>query len=73
MVFVDVTPRRPVQFSIARAFHGLAKWLADARTARAKRKALQDLLFAPEHRLRDLGIRREEVLQAIERPDGRVN
>jgi uncharacterized protein YjiS (DUF1127 family) len=73
MVFVDVTPRRPVQFPIARIFASVARWLADARTERAKRMALQSLLFAPEHRLRDIGIRREEVLQAMERRDGRFN
>ena len=73
MVFVDVTPTRPVTLPIARFFHGLAKWLEDARIERAKRLALQSLLFAPEHRLRDIGIRREEVLQAMERRDGRFN
>ena len=73
MVFVDVTPTRPVTLPISRFFHGLAKWKEDARIERAKRLALQSLLFAPEHRLRDIGIRREEVLRAMERRDGRFN
>ena len=73
MVFVDVTPTRPVTLPISRIFHGLAKRLEDARIERAKRLALQSLLVAPEHKLRDIGIRREEVLQALERRDGRFN
>ncbi|UXN75130.1 hypothetical protein N8D56_09635 [Devosia sp. A8/3-2] len=33
---------------------------------RAKRDALHGLLFAPEHRLRDLGITHEQLIQMLE-------
>ena len=42
--------------------------MAPHRACRAEsRAALQDLLFMPEHRLRDLGLRREELIDALER------
>lgn len=47
-------------------FRLAAKWILDLRAKRAKKAALYDLLFAPEHRLRDVGIQREELIRAIE-------
>ena len=67
MVLVDVATNRLNRPIIARTFHRLAHWISQVRTERQKRTALRSLLFAPEHRLRDLGITREELLQAIAR------
>ena len=70
MVFVDVTARA-VPSPTGPIARTIAKWVADARNKRNKKAALQSLLFAPEHRLRDLGIRRDELLQAMEHHSGR--
>ena len=67
MVLVDVVHDRPVRHSVARAFHAIAQWLTERRAERRRRVALQDLLFAPEYRLRDMGVSRDELMQAIER------
>ena len=53
-------------FSLVRGIHAVGNWVATRRAARAKREALQSLLFAPEHRLRDIGVTREQLVQAIE-------
>ena len=71
MVLFDAVADRPARSPIARIVQGVAKWVADARAERKRRTALQALLFMPEHRLRDLGIRREELLEALERRHGR--
>ena len=55
MTLADFATDRPVQFTPAHRFGSVFQWLAARRAARAKRVALQSLLFAPEHRLRDLG------------------
>ncbi len=57
---------RPVQLPLATGLRIVSRWIADRRVARAKRVALDSLLFAPEHRLRDLGISRDEIFDAIE-------
>ena len=67
MIFIDVAPYRPAPSPFARIVRVLAGWLRDARGDRKRRAALRDLLFMPEHRLRDLGLRREELLEALER------
>lgn len=64
MVLFDVAAYRPARSPIARLVRGIAGWLAAAHAERQRRIAFHSLLFAPEHRLRDLGIRREELLQA---------
>jgi hypothetical protein len=61
-----VTADRPVQFPFASGFHAVVQWVAAGRAERARKAAMQSLLFAPEHRLRDLGISREQLLEAIE-------
>lgn len=67
MAIVDFTPaHNSVEFPRARALHVIVRWVAARRTARAKRDALHGLLFAPEHRLRDLGITREQLIQMLE-------
>ena len=67
MTVADFTPvDRSAQFPLARAFHAIVRWVAARRAARAKRAALHSLLFAPEHRLRDVGLTREQLIQAIE-------
>ena len=66
MAIADFTPvDRSIQFPLP-GFHALVRWVAARRAARAKRAALHGLLFAPEHRLRDVGITREQLIQAIE-------
>jgi uncharacterized protein YjiS (DUF1127 family) len=67
MTAADITPvEHAAQFSLARGIHSVLRWIAARRVARAKRQALQSLLFAPEHRLRDIGITREQLVQAID-------
>ena len=67
MTTADFAPvDRSVQFALVRGILAVGRWVAARRTARAKRTALQSLLFAPEHRLRDIGITRDQLIQAIE-------
>ena len=67
MTFIDVTPNHPVRSPLAHLVLAAVKWLGKTRAQRKHRAALQDLFFMPEHRLRDLGLRREDLLEAIER------
>lgn len=72
MAIIDFTSvDRSARFPFARGFHAVVRWVAARRAARAKRAALQSLLFAPEHRLRDVGITREQLIRAIEAQGGR--
>ncbi len=68
MALAEVTSQthRPVQFAFADAFRAVVRWVDARRAVRARKVALQGLLLAPEHRLRDLGITREDVLAAID-------
>lgn len=67
MAIADFTPvDRSVQSPVARGFHAIVRWVAARRAERAKREALLSLLFAPEHRLRDVGITRAQLIRAIE-------
>jgi uncharacterized protein YjiS (DUF1127 family) len=56
---------RPLHLSLAGSLRTVGRWIAASRVARAKKAALDSLLFAPEHRLRDLGISRDEIFDAI--------
>lgn len=56
----------PVRFPHAGLLRAVRGWFDARRAERGQHEALQSLLFAPEHRLRDLGIRREDLIQAIE-------
>lgn len=49
-------------------FQGLVRWLARARTARAQRTALQNLLELDAALLDDLGINRHDVAEAMRNP-----
>ena len=67
MALADFAPAdRSPKSLLAAAFQGVARWVAVHHEKRAQELALQSLLFAPEHRLRDVGITREQVLSAIE-------
>jgi uncharacterized protein YjiS (DUF1127 family) len=66
MVLVDVAHDHIVQPSIARLFRAIARWLAAGRAERRRQVTLQSLLFAPEHRLRDLGISHDELIRMVE-------
>ena len=63
---------RSVRLPLTRSLHALAQWLAARRAERAKRDVLQSLLFAPEHRLRDVGITREQLIREIEARGGSI-
>ena len=67
MALADFAPAdRSAKSPLAAAFRGVARWLAAQHEKRAQDQALQSLLFAPEHRLRDVGITRDQLLSAIE-------
>jgi uncharacterized protein YjiS (DUF1127 family) len=57
---------RSVRSPIARIVDTVVRWARARRVARARQEVLHDLLFAPEHRLRDIGISREQLFQAID-------
>jgi len=63
MALADFAPAEPFAAGLVQTF---AAWLTARRARRQQEAALQTLLFAPEHRLRDLGISREELVQAME-------
>jgi hypothetical protein len=56
-------PRSSLLESTLRA---AADWLAASRQARRQQKALNDLLFMPEHRLRELGIDPARIVGTID-------
>ena len=60
------TADRSVRLPLTRLLGAVARWVEARRVARAKRDALQSLLFAPEHLLRDVGLTREQLVRAIE-------
>ncbi len=66
MALVDIPRDHVVGPSIVRLYRAVARRLADRYTRRQQKLVLQDLLFAPEHRLRDLGISREDLIRAID-------
>lgn len=66
MAIADFAPfDRSIQSPLARSVHAVGRWFAARRLARAKRDALQNLLSAPDYQLRDIGITREQLFQAI--------
>ena len=66
MAIADFAPaERSAHSPLARGFHAVGRWFAARRVARARSDALHSLLFAPEHRLRDIGITHEQLIQAI--------
>lgn len=67
MAIADFPADRSVQSIIARGAQALVRWVVARRAARQKRQALYNLLFAPEHLLRDVGVSREEVIERIGR------
>jgi uncharacterized protein YjiS (DUF1127 family) len=56
----------PAPSPVVGIVHAIGRWFAARRAEHAQHVALQSLLFAPEHRLRDLGISREQLTQAME-------
>jgi len=66
MANVDFAPARSsVPSSVTRTFHAIAEWIASRRAEHARNAALEKLMSEPEHRLRDIGITREDLLQAM--------
>ena len=67
MATTDFAPAdRSVPFSVPHGIEALVRWVAHRRAASAKRAALQNLLHAPEHLLRDIGVTRHELIEAIQ-------
>lgn len=51
-----------------RSSNPLARWFAAFRAARTRKLALAELMNMDDERLRDLGIARQDVLEAIYNP-----
>jgi uncharacterized protein YjiS (DUF1127 family) len=67
MTLADLVPApRIAMASGANLDVAVAGWLRARHARRRQAAALQELLFAPEHRLRDLGISREELVRTME-------
>ena len=66
MAIVDFAPSHRSTQSVARIFHAVGEWIAIRRAEHARYVALQQLMSEPEHRLRDLGIRREDLILSME-------
>jgi len=65
MALADLTSA-PHASLLEAGLRAAANWLAAAREARRQEKVLNDLLFMPEHRLRDLGIDPQRVVTTID-------
>lgn len=64
MVFADFASTRSI---VPSPFATTVRAIATRFAAhRAQQATLQDLLFTPDYRLRDLGISRDELCQAME-------
>jgi uncharacterized protein YjiS (DUF1127 family) len=57
----DASPSHP--------FGAIARWLAKVHSARARRIALSTLLEMEDHRLDDLGLCRQDIIEAFRNPD----
>lgn len=66
MVLVDTSREHVAGSAIVRLYCAVARSVADRYARRQQKVVLKDLLFAPEHRLRDIGISREDLIRAIE-------
>lgn len=53
-------------------FRALARWVAGARTRRAQRLALSSLLDFDDALLEDLGISRQDVIEALQHPSAQA-
>ena len=70
MAITDFAPvYRPVRSPFDRVFRVVAAWVAVRRANYARRVAVESLLLEPEHRLRDLGINRNDLTAYRLRPD----
>ncbi|MDB5506074.1 MAG: hypothetical protein JWR75_712 [Devosia sp.] len=66
---------RPVSAAAPRSlFSGALNWLAQINTERARKTSLTALLELDQSRLNDLGINRDDVLEALRNPrsSGRI-
>jgi uncharacterized protein YjiS (DUF1127 family) len=64
-----LTSERPSAAAISTLFGTVLTWLATAKVNRARRAAYRALLNLDNHRLKDLGIARHDLFEAMERPD----
>lgn len=64
--------RSVVAGSHANPVRALFTWLAQAKLARARRKALREMLSLDVALLKDLGLSRADVMEAMTPPDGRT-
>jgi hypothetical protein len=65
MALADFAPA-PHASILESTLRAVAGWLAASRQARRQQKALNDLLFMPEHRLRELGIDPARIVGTID-------
>lgn len=64
-----LSSERPIAAATSPSFlAGLAAWFGKVRARRTQRVALATLLEFDEHRLDDLGISRQDVVEAINHP-----
>jgi uncharacterized protein YjiS (DUF1127 family) len=66
MALADFAPAQRAKSALAAVLRGLDGWRVARRAARQQHLALQGLLFMPQHRLNDLGIRHDQLVRAME-------
>lgn len=64
-MITEPSPSRGTSFT-AKLLRRIVGSLRQARSARARRMALADLLRMPEARLNDFGINRQDIIEAFE-------
>lgn len=68
MAFLLASERPAVAAVTSSLFRGVFRWLANARAERAQRLALANLLEFDAALLNDLGINRQDVVEAMRNP-----
>lgn len=70
----SLSSERPVTAAVSSVnpFRAFAQWVADVRAKHAQRVALSNLLDFDDAMLKDLGIRRDDVISALQYPSGRA-
>jgi uncharacterized protein YjiS (DUF1127 family) len=66
MTLIELASAQPASSLFSAAMRRFGNWRSARRAAREQHLALQSLLFMPQHRLRDLGISQEQLIQAME-------
>jgi uncharacterized protein YjiS (DUF1127 family) len=66
MALIDFAPAQPASSLFSAAVRRFSGWRSARRVAREQHLAFQSLLFMPQHRLNDLGISRDQLIQTME-------